>query len=147
MSERNFEGKVFLEQTAKGIVTWLKAIDDGHVRGEKMTVILQHEIDTTTAPRNHAHETRFIAGPILGDAPSTHGIVGHHRGKYHVDQAERRGAILEFEWSGPVSADALYSFLPERNVCYDQYPQGIYLRRQLTQTSSPCRAYTTGRLV
>jgi hypothetical protein len=27
--------KVFLEPTAKGAATWLKAIDDGHVRQER----------------------------------------------------------------------------------------------------------------
>lgn len=35
MSERIFEGKMFLEQTAKGAATWQKAIDDGHVRQER----------------------------------------------------------------------------------------------------------------
>ncbi len=32
MIEQKFEGKVFLEQTAKGKATWQRAIDEGHVR-------------------------------------------------------------------------------------------------------------------
>ncbi len=96
-----------------------------------MTVILQHETDTTTA-LEIMRTRRFIAGPILGDAGLNACIVGHHRGKYHADQAERPGAILESECSGPVSAEP-YSFLPERNVCYDQYPHRAFIFVGTTQ--------------
>ena len=53
-----------------------------------MTVILQHETDTTTA-LEIMRTRRFIAGPILGDAGLNACIVGHHRGKYHADRTSR----------------------------------------------------------
>ena len=110
-----------------------------------MTVILQHETDTTTA-LEIMRTRRFIAGPILGDAGLNACIVGHHRGKYHADQAGRRGAILEFEWSGPVSADTIFVSSGTERLLRPIPAQGVYLRRH-DPTSSPCRAYATGRLV
>ena len=88
-------------------------------------LILQHETHPATALAI-LRSRRFIAGPILGDAGLNAYIVGHPRGNYHPDQAERRGAILEFEWSGPVSAEE-YSAYPDRDVCYDQHPHRAFV--------------------
>ena len=73
-----------------------------------------------------------MAGPILGDAGLNACIVNHRGGQYAPDQAERRGAILEFEWSGPVSTKP-YSLIPDRNVCYDQHPHRAFIFVGTTQ--------------
>lgn len=88
-------------------------------------MILQHETDPATA-LEILRTRRFIAGPILGDAGLNACIVNHQRGDYYPNQAERRGAILDFEWSGPVSTE-VYSSMPDRNVCYDQHPHRAFI--------------------
>lgn len=96
-----------------------------------MTMILQHETDPATA-LVILRTRRFMAGPILGDAGLNACIVNHRSGRYAPDQAERRGAILEFEWSGPVSTKP-YSLIPDRNVCYDQHPHRAFIFVGTTQ--------------
>ena len=88
-------------------------------------LILQHETNPACA-LNILRTRRFVAGPILGDAGLNAFIVGHPRGKYREEQAERRGAILEFEWSGPVSTQD-YGVYPNLDVCYDQHPHRAFI--------------------
>lgn len=94
-------------------------------------MILQHETDPATA-LEILRTRRFIAGPILGDAGLNACIVNHQGGDYYPNQAERRGAILDFEWSGPVSTE-VYSLMPDRNVCYDQHPHRAFIFVGTTQ--------------
>lgn len=89
-------------------------------------LILQHETNPACA-LNILRTRRFVAGPILGDAGLNAFIVGHPRGKYREEQAERRGAILEFEWSGPVSTQD-YGVYPNLDVCYDQHLRLVGLK-------------------
>ncbi len=96
-----------------------------------MSVILRHETDPTTA-LEIMRTRRFIAGPILGDAGLNACFINHPDGAYHPNQAERRGAILEFEWSGPVSSENYVSY-PDRNVCYDQHPHRAFIFVGTTQ--------------
>lgn len=94
-------------------------------------LILQHETHPSSA-LNILRTRRFIAGPILGDAGLNAFIVGHPRGNYRGEQAERRGAILEFEWSGPVSTQD-YGVYPDLDVCYDQHPHRAFVFVGTTQ--------------
>ena len=89
------------------------------------TVILRHETHPAIALRI-LRTRRFVAGPILGDAGLNACIVGHPAGGYNPDQAVGRGAILEFEWNGPISTER-YSAYPEPNVCYDQHPHRAFV--------------------
>ena len=95
------------------------------------TVILLHETHPAIALRI-LRSRRIVAGPIVGDAGLNAFIVGHPAGDYNPDQAVRRGAILEFEWDGPVSTEK-YSGYPDRNVCYDQHPHRAFVFVGTTQ--------------
>lgn len=88
-------------------------------------LILQHETDPACA-LSILRSCRFVAGPILGDAGLNAFIVGHPRGNYRAEQAARRGAILEFEWSGPVSTQD-FGLYANQDVCYDQHPHRAFV--------------------
>ncbi|MEK6352129.1 hypothetical protein [Burkholderia sola] len=87
-----------------------------------MPIKLTHE----TAPyiaRDIVESGSFIGGPILGDAGMNAYIDG---GLYNRDQAERTGATLEFEWTGPVSA-APARGVHEPDVLYDERPHRAFI--------------------
>ncbi|RQH04350.1 hypothetical protein [Paraburkholderia dinghuensis] len=87
-----------------------------------MAITLTHE--TSPAIARSIIETRvFIGGPILGDAGMNACIEGV---AYNADQAERRGALIEFEWSGPIQsapADGRH----EPGVLYDERPHRAFI--------------------
>lgn len=68
---------------------------------------------------------KFLAGPILGDAGLNVEIKNHPKG-FNPDQSEGKGAILEFEWTGPTTTDT-YEIYPEMDVLYDQHPHRAFL--------------------
>lgn len=94
-------------------------------------LLLQHETHPAIALKV-LRTRRFVAGPILGDAGLNAFIVVHPRGNYRGEQAAQRGAILEFEWSGPVSAED-YGVYPDLDVCYDQHPHRAFVFVGTTQ--------------
>ncbi|MDR8032280.1 hypothetical protein [Burkholderia cenocepacia] len=87
-----------------------------------MPIKLTHE----TAPyiaRSIVESGSFIAGPILGDAGMNAYIDS---GFYNRDQAERTGAFVEFEWTGPVAA-APARGVHEPDVLYDEQPHRAFI--------------------
>ncbi|CAG9183950.1 hypothetical protein [Cupriavidus pampae] len=85
------------------------------------------------APVSFCHETspavalrilrtlQFVAGPILGDA----GLSGALPGSTYGEQAILRGAVLHFEWTGPVSAAS--SGRHEPYLLYDERPHRLFV--------------------
>lgn len=73
-----------------------------------------------------ARTGRFKAGPILGDAGLNAVMYDHPKGNFNPDQAENLGAILEFEWSGPITLES-YISRPEIDWLYDQHPHRLFL--------------------
>lgn len=68
----------------------------------------------------------FQAGTIIGDSGVNAEIVGHVAGPYNPDQAAARGAILKFEWLGPVSKQEFENGYPP-DVLYDQHPHRAFI--------------------
>lgn len=73
-----------------------------------------------------ARTGQFKAGPILGDAGLNAVMENHPKGKFNPDQAASCGAIIEFEWSGPITMDK-YISRPEIDCLYDQHPHRLFL--------------------
>ncbi len=82
--------------------------------------ILIHETDPWTAI-TIARSGIALGGPILGDAGLNCWIQDDERGSFNSDQAERKGALMFFEWSGPVATDG-YRLIGAPDVLYDQRP-------------------------
>ena len=86
-----------------------------------MTIKLTHET-TPYVARSIIETGEFVAGPILGDGGMNACIDGV---SYNPDQAERAGAFLDFEWSGPIESGARGKHEP--NVLYDERPHRAFV--------------------
>ncbi len=93
---------------------------DGLTIVENMPIILHHE----TSPRIAVQIARTRcckAGPILGDSGLNVIIPTNANGGYYAGQAQNRGAILIFNWNGPVSRAHFADGYPV-DTLYDQHP-------------------------
>lgn len=82
-----------------------------------------------TSPRTALKTIRsgtFRAGPILGDAGLNAYMEPHPNGSYGSNHHEQDGAILEFEWTGPISTQP-YGNYPPMDVLMDQHPHRAFL--------------------
>ena len=82
-----------------------------------------------TSPRTALKTIRsgkFRAGPILGDAGLNCYIDPHPNGNYGYNHYAQNGAVLEFDWVGPVSS-APYTLHPPMDVPIDQHPHRAFL--------------------
>lgn len=82
--------------------------------------IIEHETSPAIAVRI-ARCGKFCAGPILGDSGMNALIVDHAAGPYASDQAAERGALMRFDWSGPVGSGTHVLGYPP-NELQDQHP-------------------------
>lgn len=87
--------------------------------------IIEHETCPAIAVKV-ARTMRFRAGTILGDSGMNAVIVGHQAGPYLADQAAYRGAMMRFEWTGPISQGS-FNFGYPPNVLIDQHPHRAIL--------------------
>lgn len=86
---------------------------------------IEHETSPSIAAEV-ARTKRFLAGPILGDSGMNAFIVGHQAGPYHPEQAENRGAIMRFSWTGPVTQGYFAKGYPP-NQLFDQHPHRAFV--------------------
>lgn len=84
-----------------------------------MTVI-EHETSPEIATEI-ARTGRFFAGPILGDSGMNARIVNYNAGQYNPDQAENRGALMSFDWGGPIGSNIHISGFPPDEL-QDHFP-------------------------
>ena len=82
---------------------------------------IEHETSPAYAA-DVAIKGRFLAGPILGDSGMNAVIVNHPAGPYFPGQAVQRGAVLRFDWTGPIvpAANKILGYPP--NELQDEHP-------------------------
>lgn len=86
-----------------------------------MAIKLTHETGPEIV-RRIVESGEIAAGPLLGDAGLNACIEGV---AYNPDQAERTGAFVDFEWTGPIKLGAYAEHEP--NVLYDDRPHRAFV--------------------
>ncbi|MBD8051104.1 hypothetical protein [Limnohabitans radicicola] len=86
---------------------------------------IEHETSPAIAAEV-ARVKRFLAGPIKGDSGMNAFIVGHVAGPYCPDQAANCGAVMRFEWTGPVIQGSIFNgYSP--NQLFDEHPHRAFI--------------------
>lgn len=80
-----------------------------------------------------ARKKCFQGGSIQADAGLNCYIKGRNDfSQYYPNPASNKGAIIELEWSGPISTDG-GNTNPDTNVLYDEHPFRAFIRAGTTK--------------
>ncbi|WP_199028876.1 hypothetical protein [Ralstonia sp. ASV6] len=79
-----------------------------------------------------ARTKQFICGEIAGDAGLNCYIEGSLPNLSVYSQAEKKGALITFEWTGPISSDGYWMF-GDPDTLYDQRPHRGFVPVDTTQ--------------